>query len=59
MNLEDQLDLDLSDGKTLLVITDLYPSEGAVDFGTTRAMPEAFEKFNKLNASKEISNCIL
>jgi uncharacterized protein YndB with AHSA1/START domain len=38
-------------GKTLLVVHDLYPSEDAVDTGSTGAMPEAFDQLDELLAS--------
>jgi uncharacterized protein YndB with AHSA1/START domain len=38
-------------GKTLLVVHDLYPSEEAVDTGSTGAMPEAFDQLDELLAS--------
>lgn len=44
-----------TDGKTLLVVTDLYPSEEAVDFGSTGAMPEAFEQLDELMVSLKLS----
>lgn len=38
-------------GKTLVVVHDLYPSEEAVDSGSTGAMPEAFDQLDELLAS--------
>jgi uncharacterized protein YndB with AHSA1/START domain len=38
-------------GKTLLVVHDRYPSKEAVDFGSTEAMPEAFDQLDELLAS--------
>ena len=40
-----------TDGKTLLVVHDLYPSEEAVDAGSTGAMPEALDQLDELLAS--------
>ncbi len=42
---------DETDGKTLLVIHDLYPSEEAVDTGSTGAMPEVLDQLDELLAS--------
>jgi uncharacterized protein YndB with AHSA1/START domain len=42
---------DESDGKTLLVVHDLYPSKEAVDSGATGAMPEMFDQLDELLAS--------
>lgn len=42
---------DETNGKTLLVVHDLYPSKEAVDFGSTGAMPETFEQLDELLAS--------
>lgn len=36
------------DGKTLLVVHDLYPSKEAVDTGSTGAMPEVLEQLEEL-----------
>lgn len=38
-------------GKTLLVVHDLYPSEEAVNSGSTGAMPEAFDQLDEFLAS--------
>ena len=38
-------------GKTLLVVHDLYPSNQAVDSGSTAAMPEALDQLDELLAS--------
>jgi uncharacterized protein YndB with AHSA1/START domain len=40
-----------TDGKTLLVVHDLYPSKEAVDFGSTGALPEALDQLDELLAS--------
>lgn len=40
-----------SDGKTLLVVHDLYPSAEAVDTGSTGALPEALDQLDELLAS--------
>lgn len=37
-------------GKTLLVVHDLYPSKEAIDYGSTGAMPEAFDQLDELLA---------
>ena len=42
---------DESDGKTLLVVHDLYPSKEAVDSGSTGAMPETLDQLDELLAS--------
>ncbi len=39
-----------NDGKTLLVVHDLYPSKEAVDFGSTGAMPETLDQLDELLA---------
>ena len=39
------------DGKTLLVVHDLYPTEEAVDTGSSGAMPEMFDQLEELLAS--------
>jgi uncharacterized protein YndB with AHSA1/START domain len=39
------------DGKTLLVVNDLYPTEEAVDTGSSGAMPEMFDQLEELLAS--------
>lgn len=40
-----------NDGKTLLVVSDLYPSPEAVDFGSTGAMPETLDQLDEFLAS--------
>ncbi len=40
-----------SDGKTLLVVHDLYPSKEAVDSGATGAMPETLDQLDEFLAS--------
>ncbi len=40
-----------TDGKTLLVMHDLYPSKEAVDTGSTGAMPEVLDQLEELLAS--------
>lgn len=40
-----------SDGKTLIVVHDLYPSAEAVDTGATGAMPEVLNQLDELLAS--------
>ena len=40
-----------TNGKTLLVVHDLYPSEEAVNFGSTGALPEAFDQLDELLTS--------
>ena len=40
-------------GKTLLVVHDLYPTEEAVDSGSTGAMPEALDQLDELLVSLE------
>ena len=40
-----------ADGKTLVVVHDLYPSEEAVDTGSSAAMPEMFAQLDELLAS--------
>lgn len=42
---------DETDGKTLLVVHDLYPSKEAVESGSTGAMPEALDQLDELLAS--------
>ena len=42
---------DETDGKTLLVVHDLYPSKEALDSGSTGALPEAFDQLDELLAS--------
>lgn len=37
-----------TNGKTLVTIHDLYPTKEAVQFGSTNAMPEAFEQLDEL-----------
>jgi uncharacterized protein YndB with AHSA1/START domain len=39
-----------SDGKTLIVLQDLYPSKEAVETGSTGAMPEALTQLDELLA---------
>ncbi len=39
------------DGKTLVVMHDLYPTKEAVDSGSTNAMPEALDQLDELVAS--------
>lgn len=39
------------EGRTLVVVHDLYPSEEAVDTGSSGAMPETFEQLDELLAS--------
>lgn len=39
------------DGKTLVVVHDLYPSSEAVETGSTNALPEAFDQLDELLAS--------
>ena len=39
------------DGKTLLVVNDLYPSKEVVDSGSTGAMPEVLDQLEELLAS--------
>ena len=39
------------DGKTLLVVHDLYPSKEAVDTGSTGAMPEVLDQLEELLVS--------
>ncbi len=39
------------DGKTLLVVHDLYPSKEAVEFGSTAALPESLAQLDELLAS--------
>jgi uncharacterized protein YndB with AHSA1/START domain len=43
-------------GKTLLVVHDLYPSEEALDSGSTGAMPEALDQLNELLVSLDQSS---
>jgi len=40
-----------SDGKTLLVVHDRYPTKDAVDTGSTGAMPEVLNQLDELLAS--------
>ncbi len=40
-----------NEGKTLLVVHDLYPSKEAVDTGSTGAMPEVLDQLDELLAS--------
>ncbi len=40
-----------TEGKTLLVVHDLYPSKEAVDSGSTGAMPEVLDQLDELLAS--------
>ncbi len=40
-----------NEGKTLLVVHDLYPSKEAVDTGSTGAMPEVLDQLEELLAS--------
>lgn len=40
-----------SDGKTQLVVHDLYPSEEAVDTGSSGALPEVLDQLDELLAS--------
>jgi len=40
-------------GKTLVVLSDLYPSAAAVETGSTNAMPEALEQLDELLVSLE------
>ena len=42
---------DENEGKTLLVVHDLYPSKEAVDSGSTGALPEALDQLDELLAS--------
>jgi hypothetical protein len=42
---------DETDGQTLLVVHDLYPSKEALDSGSTGALPEAFDQLDELLAS--------
>ncbi len=42
---------DEADGKTLVAIHDLYPSEEAVDTGSSGAMPEVLDQLDELLAS--------
>ena len=42
---------DETDGKTLVVLNDLYPSKEAVECGSTGAMPEALEQLDELLTS--------
>lgn len=39
-----------NDGKTLLVVHDLYPSSEAVETGSTNALPEALDQLDELLA---------
>ena len=38
-------------GKTLVVVHDLYPSAESVEFGSTAALPEAFDQLDELLTS--------
>ncbi|MEO8660703.1 MAG: SRPBCC family protein [Bryobacteraceae bacterium] len=40
-----------TDGKTLLVVHDLYPSKEAMDSGSTAALPETLDQLDELLAS--------
>lgn len=40
-----------TDGKTQVVVHDLYPSEDAIDSGSTAALPEALDQLDELLAS--------
>jgi uncharacterized protein YndB with AHSA1/START domain len=42
---------DETDGKTLLVVHDLYPSKEALDSGSTGAMPEALDQLDEILVS--------
>ena len=42
---------DETDGKTLLVVHDLFPSKDAVDTGSTGAMPEVLDQLEELLAN--------
>ena len=42
---------DETDGKTLVVLHDLYPTKEAVESGSTAAMPEALDQLDELLAS--------
>jgi uncharacterized protein YndB with AHSA1/START domain len=42
---------DETDGKTLVVLHDLYPTKEAVESGSTGAMPEALDQLDELLAS--------
>ncbi len=42
---------DETDGKTLLVVHDLYPTADAVETGSTGAMPEVLDQLDELLAS--------
>src|SRR5580658_3948865 len=42
---------DETDGKTLVVLHDLYPTKEAVESGSTGAMPEALDQLGELLAS--------
>ncbi len=44
-----------SEGKTRLVVHDLYPSEEAMDTGSTGALPESLDQLDELLASLESS----
>ncbi len=43
-----------SDGKTLLVVHDLYPSPEAVDTGSSGAMPEVLDQLDELLAGENV-----
>lgn len=40
-----------TDGKTVIVVNDLYPSKEASENGSIEAMPEAFNQLDELLAS--------
>lgn len=44
---------DEADGKTQLVVHDLYPSKEAIDSGSTGALPESLDQLDELLASLE------
>ncbi|MCC6994613.1 MAG: SRPBCC family protein [Deltaproteobacteria bacterium] len=46
---------DEKDGKTLLVVSDLYPSEAALDTGSTGALPETLDQLEELLVSLRAS----
>jgi uncharacterized protein YndB with AHSA1/START domain len=41
------------EGRTMIVVHDLYPSKDAIDSGSTGAMPEALDQLDELLASME------
>jgi len=43
------------DGKTLVVVHDLYPSAESIDTGSSGAMPETFDQLDELLASLALS----